>query len=467
MSAFNVIQTSRMSDAAIIKLFSNLGAEFGVRNGQLEYGRGVTVKLTQLSEKDEKSRKKATYGISSADLYADKCNLRFLFRRGISHNIDQMDNGARSSSAFVDEIGIQVLPQTNNAGTPEQPTPDQVIAATNLIEQGITRLDPNLVSQTASGATEVLQATFTRMTEFFQDRVTSLEDQRLQIQQLADERAEKQDEELRKERDALAELRKRLEAEYDAKRDELLKQQKALDDRNSRHVRRDLRNEITGEIKTRLSDTSIASKGNKFARIAVPSLSLSAAVILGCSAFLSFSELSQFIDSTLSFNKFVSEEAAQLRVSPENGANAIAFKTDDVVSTFAFWSLFVRAVLSSAGAVAFVAYVISWFRRLHEDDVAATRRLEYYGYDISRASWAVETIMDMRGQEGLEPPNALIDGVCRNLFQSGKSSEGQTSEVADALALLLGKNGKAKFGSSGSDFEFTGPDIGKALKRST
>ncbi|WP_425404924.1 hypothetical protein [Hwanghaeella sp.] len=451
MATTNIIQTARLSDKNIVSLFNALRKEFGARNSVFNFGSDVSINIDQSAEFITQIKKKPTYAILSGDLYAQNLNLRFLFRRGTSTNSDNMD-GPRTASQFVDEIGI-LIPNPDNSGKLKQPSPEQVLSASNIANSFAAKYSPVIVDDAAFSATEMLQSQFSRMAEFFEDRVAELESQRLSLANEAKKQEIARDERWRANEEKQQFRREELEKQYASKLEALEKQKEELDDRNNTHVRRDLRNQITREISDRLSDTSIATKGNSFARLSVPTLSLGAALVLAYFAYLSFSEFSFLLHGP------VQPLDASTSDITEYTRNIVDF------GTIPLWAVFVRGIFSSAGAIFFVVYVITWFRKLHEDDVEATRRLEYYGYDISRASWVVETIMDMRGTEGYVPPPALIEGVCRNLFQGVRSNDSDKTDPIELLSELLGKRGVAKFGPNGAEIELTGADIRKVNKQ--
>ena len=113
--------------------------------------------------------------------------------------------------------------------------------------------------------------------------------------------------------------------------------------------------------------------------------------------------------------------------------------------------LLVRSGLSLILAVGFLAYAINWLRIVYLDDVRTERRYESNGDDIDRASFVIETLMEVGEKEKVDVPDAWVEGVCRNLFSdTGDGSSGKVS--SDAVTMLLEAISGAKIGPDGTEF---------------
>ena len=75
------------------------------------------------------------------------------------------------------------------------------------------------------------------------------------------------------------------------------------------------------------------------------------------------------------------------------------------------WFLMLKGVLSSIGSVGFLLYSLKWLRELYNYDNNRQKELEMYAYDINRASWAIETIMESQLNKNSLPPQTWIDAV--------------------------------------------------------
>ena len=155
----------------------------------------------------------------------------------------------------------------------------------------------------------------------------------------------------------------------------------------------------------------------------------------------------------LSYNYFAAFSYAIAGVIEplETGINSLTHRT--VVTETEQWFLLLRGIFASVGAIAFLIYALQWLRNLYLDDVRVQRELERYSYDINRASWAIETIMEMNSKEGKQLPLAWVEGVCRNLFGAVTNHEKDRSNLESFGSAILRSSAKAKIGTDGLEFE--------------
>jgi hypothetical protein len=82
------------------------------------------------------------------------------------------------------------------------------------------------------------------------------------------------------------------------------------------------------------------------------------------------------------------------------------------------------------------------------DDVQLERSLERYALDIDRASWSIETLIEMSKTEGAQVPAAWVDGACRDLFS--QSSHRDDPTALQALGALMDVAAGAEVGPEGA-----------------
>jgi hypothetical protein len=118
----------------------------------------------------------------------------------------------------------------------------------------------------------------------------------------------------------------------------------------------------------------------------------------------------------------------------------------------AFWARTAKSVASGAVGAAFAWAGLSGLKasaialREHEKSV------ERYAFDMDRASWVVETLLQMNFVEQAEVPNEWLEAVCRDLFvTSGHKAE--ESRSLEAFAALFDATAKARIGTNGIEFE--------------
>ncbi|HWW11362.1 MAG TPA: hypothetical protein VN018_02515 [Brevundimonas sp.] len=221
-------------------------------------------------------------------------------------------------------------------------------------------------------------------------------------------------------------LKEAARAKIEAEEERLEAVKKELDDRGHMHARRQLRADITSALKTRLERPGV-SRQTALLRFAVVTGSALGIIGFGTVAALGIADLHQVY----------SMETPNLYV--------LGFAS-------------ARFAVPAAAAAGLLFYVLGWLRRLHAEDVQSERDLERYRYDLDRASWTIETILEAQGKEGGTVPPEWTAGVTHGLFtrSSGGSEE---RDAADALGSLLNFAAKAEFGPGGPKLEFHKRDL--------
>ena len=108
--------------------------------------------------------------------------------------------------------------------------------------------------------------------------------------------------------------------------------------------------------------------------------------------------------------------------------------------------------LSSAASVGFVVYALSWTRKLAQNEDTYHKSLERFVFDMNRASWTIETILELSQSEMDEIPGPWLEGVCNNLFENQDSPSEDTNSL-QALAALLNVTTEAEIGPDGPKFK--------------
>tara|TARA_R110002072_G_scaffold157895_1_gene308679 strand:- start:822 stop:1370 length:549 start_codon:yes stop_codon:yes gene_type:complete len=129
------------------------------------------------------------------------------------------------------------------------------------------------------------------------------------------------------------------------------------------------------------------------------------------------------------------------------------------------WLYSIRAAFVSIASLGFIIYALNWLKRSYLEDVKVSRELQRYALDINRASWTIETVMEMTNDENdnVTPPDHWIESVCYGLFRSGSSEKSQMTAL-DAWGKLLGVSGKAELGPEGPKLQFNKSDTNKIAK---
>lgn len=182
------------------------------------------------------------------------------------------------------------------------------------------------------------------------------------------------------------------------KEQELNKKLKEFDDRSSKHVRRQIREDLKKEIDSRNSKFNLTEDTIKKRQI-----------IHKIFIFFIFCLCSLITHSIYELNNLSSEYTLYYNI---------------------------RLLFSVLGFAATIIYYIrwndNWFKR-HADEEFNIKRFQL---DIDRASWVVEMAMEWKDEKGSEISKELIDRLTVNLFQSNTSAK-ITHPTEDVLNKFL------------------------------
>ncbi|MCY3874708.1 MAG: hypothetical protein OXF88_10500 [Rhodobacteraceae bacterium] len=329
----------------------------------------------------------------------------------------------RQSSPYFDEVVVH-----GNDTTGVIAAHDWIVCV-DAIERALPKTFPLEEIEAVTAPIDVLRAEIAELSGQYRQMLAGLAEERAKFRKEADaQRAAAQQEydaekvrrteyenNQRKEFDA---YKAEVEADLQGRREDLDQLKQDLDDRQHMHARRDLRGKISEDFKARGS-RPVVSKLALMLRLLIFVLTLTIGIGIGTFAFESFGDV----------------------------------LTVGSASDTPVWlaiSYVIRSIVLVALAVGFVAYAINWLRVNYLDDVRTERRYEKYGHDIDRASFVIETIMDVGKQENMQVPDAWVDGVCRNLFHDRTDRDPDASS-SNALAALFEIIAGAKFGPEGTE----------------
>ncbi|WP_342068917.1 hypothetical protein [Yoonia algicola] len=221
----------------------------------------------------------------------------------------------------------------------------------------------------------------------------------------------------------------------------LAKEREQLQLQSYRSERRRIMQEITN-AKALERRHGLAPTGSARARWAV----FYAAILLGLiSFFITYQSLALLgADEALAQGIIASLPA-------EFGTAEVVQSVDAALGT-TNWYLIIRSIFSSLVGIGAFAYAASWLRSFYDSEVAAARSIDKYNYDLIRASWIIETVLEVKQEHDSVVPNHWIEGVTRGLFTE-TGSQSTTDESVQALKALLGFTASASFGPEGPKVE--------------
>ena len=437
MASIHAIRTARLTDRQVLDLTYALRGALEITSGTLGLGGGMNVDLLSCERGQEpmSDLDGDRHAIRSANLVAFS-DIRIDFLRGICGDA-QSPRSNRQASPYFDEVFLR-----HDAGQGEA-TAQQWLACIDAIESALPKTYPLHETTQGSDAVDVLRAESAALAGQYRQMLAGLADERSAFRREAEEerreaRAKFTEEQLRIEaalkdqRKEFDEYKQQEQGRLQQQKDELDRREQDLDDRQHMHVRRELRKRISEEFKARVV-RPVVSKTALRMRWIVFLLTLSAGIGIGAFGLLGFGDLAA-IGGTETTPGWLTITHA------------------------------VRSIALIALAVGFVAYAIGWLRAVHLDDVRTARRYEKYGYDIDRASFVIETIMEVGEKEDMQVPDTWVDGVCRNLFEddAGRSADDAPSH---ALAALFETISGAKFGPNGAELSIERRDARRFAKK--
>lgn len=433
-----IIRVAKMSDKQVVRLIDALQSEHEFSSVTVRFG---TIKQAYDPKQLAPMVKgKDLQAISGFDAGQSAPHIVVRFRRGVGGNEKTIDAPERQASPYFDEI-LADTPAASGASA--QASASDLVGVLRTISKCIEPILPSPASEEAgTGAMDLLKLQFSQLNEQlreFSDRTAKRRDE------LEDEYTEKRrelEDNISANNEALRVKSAALEAEFSERVAALEAREKSLDDRDHIHARRELRTHITDAIAEQLKGDLIPRKVSAISWAVLGLLLVGAIGLGGVSAWslLEFSRLT-YLASLTSTADDLASQVAIARAQIEAGGH---------------WLVLARAFLTGAASLGFLLYAISWLKALYHDEVRTRRDLQRYATDLSRASWAVETIMEAKSSGDVTIPDLIVAGVSRNLFESQSAGKSTHEAGANALAELLRTSAKAKFGPQGAEFELTG-----------
>ena len=437
MANFHAIRTARLTDRQILDLVFALFTDTDARSGSINLADGLNIDISsaERSEEPVSDIDRDRHAIQSAHL-STSSYIHIDFYRGTCSDVQNPATN-RQASPYFDEVFLRHDPGRGRA------TVEQWIACIDTIETVLPKTYSLQETEQGTDAIDVLRAEMAELAGQYKGMLTGLADERAKFREEAEEerRAARQEyaaEQFRLEtagkdqRKKFDEYKQSEEGRLQKQQEELDRREQDLDNRRHMHARRELRERISEDFKTRVVKP-VVSKAAFRMRWLVFGLTLAVGIGVGVFGIESFGELIA---------------AGNNEASP--GWLTIAHA--------------VRSVVLIGLAVGFVAYAISWLRAIYLDDVRAERRYEKYGHDIDRASFVIETIMEVGDKENMQVPDAWIDGACRNLFED--NADGSADNTPNhALAALFETISGAKFGPDGAELSMDRRDARRFAKK--
>ena len=430
MSESYIIRTARLTDHQVIELVYSIREgvakeDVSINNVTVFMTSNLPVDITNSERNDGTVKRldKDRHAISLVTIRLGGFLREVRFHRGIRTQENSQP------SPYFDEIEVQV-----RDSAPQYV--DSYLEFIDIIENVLPQTYPTHELDNLQSPADFVQAMTSTLTDKVSGMLSDLVEVRIGFEVGFKERHEELEthrqavlgqleNEDKQRKQAFHEEKSRKEIALQEKLGKLEMRAQGLDDREHKHARRDLREQITENFERRLAEPVIPPRTSRI-RWAVFGLTLCAGLALGWLGF------------------------DTLEIIYASGSSKINGGDPGTFFTWPATGRLVRGILSIFLAVGFVAYAVNWLKAFYLDDVRTGRRYESYRHDIDRASFIIETILEVGEKEKIPVPDAWIEGVCRNLFtEAGETRHGN---IPDNVAeMLLQSVTGAKFGPEGTE----------------
>lgn len=355
-------------------------------------------------------------------------------RVGVNFNrsIVASPNSGRTPSANFDQFDITF-------GEKNPPFADADIVA--AVMQGLFE-DRSIPSTTGTNDTNLIAQQIKGFGSAHKQMLKQLNDQLGEIVQRRKE--------LEEEHAATEEERKKA---HDAAFEELEKEREALELESYKARRRNLQSIITQKTAVERRKEYLSPQARFFSMI-VP------AIAIGASAG-GFYMAAQTVSQMGLNDKIIADVMAV--VTAEGGDAASVEQGLQRSLSAPTLYLMVKSVLSSVLAVGGLLYAAGWFRRMYTKEVETSHEIDRFNYDILRANWIIESVLEVTKEHGGTVPSEWIDGVTRGLFDTGQSDASEDTEQL-AMQALLGMSSSAKVGPDGITIDLNKQNLRNIVK---
>ena len=406
-----IIRTRKLSDKNIVEFLRKLFSVLPDVSVQGSYAGGVTfhvTDLTELAEIPQKSNERLVERFTATRASGQSDTVQFA--RGIT-SADQSTQQSvpfhkfthRDPDAYFDELALFEHPSRSHMQGYTAFSSNEKVQISREIEKFAAPISTSDLT-TAAALGQILDQNLADL-----QRVSIEFLERSAVSREQDEAAYRQRE-------------KSLEAKFSRQRDDLEAQKAELElrrtelnDREPQHERRRLREHLTERLQSTIAQPS-KERGQR-ERFSHYLYLIAATVFVSLSAGLTIFQ------------------------TPEAGTGSAAF-----------WTLSIKSLLSGAAGAAFAWAGLSGLKATAIADRDYEQSNKRYAFDMDRASWIVETILQMNTSEKTTVPDEWLENVCRDLFVN-KERDSKEHRSLDAFAALFDATAKARIGTNGIEFE--------------
>lgn len=222
----------------------------------------------------------------------------------------------------------------------------------------------------------------------------------------------------------------KVRAELDKEREHLDARIAEVDNSENKHARRELRAKITEDIQSRLlhpiAAADIARHRGRFFMVGTVAAIIPAAII--------------------------GHALYEISVHPQTDTANIAFTG-------------IRLGAASAAFLFLVFYMLSFLKKISEEDSRSQRQVERYSLDIDRASWVIETVLEVQSRENSAVPKEWLVGVTTDMFGGEAKTASEEKTALEAFGEILQTGVELEVSGSGGALKLN-PKSAKRIGKS-
>lgn len=371
---------------------------------------------------------------------------------------------------------IQSENTNSNMAAPQNATPEQKLKLSKYLQDKLCSTStPNLISSNLPSEYEALLSQHNSMlsrleklnTELLiktQEKSQELESSYLEkLRELEDKYAERNNElnqQVDNKKASLDEGHEQRLSELEKLKSALDQRASLLDDRDNTHVRREIRDNMLNDVKSRIENFGVSeATGKKRAPVFIGMIVLIATfgLLLGYSfweAGTIHKETVFQLEAIRNVSAIGVDGVEKLGIQPETWAKVSAI---DVDRSTLLW-IWIRMALFSFGLIGSILYYIRWQNRWAEEHSYSEFQMQQFYIDVNRANWVLESCLEWRKETDSAIPTALLKSITKNLFVNDSKDVEQVIHPSDQLAsALLGSASKLKMNVAGNEIEFDRP----------
>jgi len=421
MAEKQVLHIPRLNDKSLIKYFRQLIEEYDIPAFNMNVLGAGSIPGIDLKEEDENitflEDQNNTLIITASINIA---GFSIAFYRG---------GATEPKSPYHDEIHINYNPQNCTLNTIER-----LSISSNLSKELKAYTPERTVGQMSEEQQQlesIHSSTLDRLETINEDILNSTHKYREELDTKQDEKIQTLETTYNAKKENLQEEYDKKQKVLEAEKKALELKEKALDNKNNTHARREIRRDILKEIKGRQEKFKLTEGTNK---LRIP-INIAMWSLIG---FFIIMSVSTAYELHISF------------ITPESLEKS-------------FIILSIKQILYSMGAVGSIIFYIKWLNKWFEQHSSTEFQLKKFELDMERASWLVETNLEWNDKKDSIMPTELLKSLSNNLFEYDKVEHEAVVHPADQLAsALLGSATAVKLKSGDSSIEIDPKKLSKA-----